>query len=166
MAPDWAATAVGHHCVWHACLGALTHVAWDLFTHDDRWGPRHIGWLRSEAVSVLGHSVTWAKVLQYASHTVGPVVAVLLLVRILRSGEFLRWYGIVDDLSTGGRPLGSIRFVMVTVIGVVAGGAWAALGDGLPAQIVRVSMGLAAGLVAASLVCRRVVADGRTATRG
>jgi hypothetical protein len=142
-----------------ACLGALTHVAWDLFTHNDRWGPRHIGWLRSEAVSLLGHSVTWAKVLQYASHTLGSAVAVLLLARILRSGDLLRWYGI-DDSRTGDRRPGSIRFVIVTIIGTLAGGAWAAMGHGLPAQIIRLTIGLAVGLVVASLVCRRVVAVG------
>ena len=67
--PPVATTAVS------AALGALSHVGWDLFTHNDRWGPRHIGWLRAEAVSLLGHSLTWAKVLQYASHTLGSVVA-------------------------------------------------------------------------------------------
>ena len=152
--PPFATTAFS------AALGALTHVAWDLFTHNDRWGPRHISWLRSEAFSVIGHSVTWAKVLQYASHTLGSAVAVLLLARMLRSGELLRWYGVVSDPGTLGRHEGFTRFVIVTLIGVVAGGSWAALGDGLPAQTIRVSVGLAVGLVAASLVCRRVVAVG------
>jgi hypothetical protein len=141
-----------------AALGALTHVGWDLFTHNDRWGPRHIGWLRSEAVSLVGHSVTWAKVLQYASHTLGSAVAVLLLAKMLRSGELLRWYGMISDPGIVGHRLGTIRFVVVAMLGTIAGGAWAAMGDGLPAQIVRVSIGLGAGLVAASLVCRPVVA--------
>jgi len=85
---------------------------------------------------------------------------VLLLARILRSGELLRWYGVATDPGSVGHRLGSTRFVIVTVIGTIAGGAWAAMGDGLPAQIIRVSIGLAAGLVAASLVCRRVVTAG------
>ena len=143
-----------------AALGALTHVAWDLFTHNDRWGPQHIGWLRSEALSLAGHSVTWAKVLQYGSHTLGSAVAVLLLTRILRSGELLRWYGMATVRGSVGHRPGSTRFVIVTVIGTIAGGAWAAMGDGLPAEIIRVSIGLAAGLVAASLVCRRAAAAG------
>jgi hypothetical protein len=99
-------------------------------------------------------------VLQYASHTLGSVVAVLLLARILRSGELLRWYGVVSDPGTVGHRHGAIRFAIVTIIGTIAGGAWAATGDGLPAQIIRVSIGLAVGLVVASLLCRRVVAVG------
>jgi hypothetical protein len=152
--PPWASTAVS------AALGALTHVAWDLLTHNDRWGPRHIGWLRSEAVSLVGHSITWAKVLQYASHALGSAVAVLLLARILRSGELLRWYGMAIEPGTVGHRPGVSRFVIATVIGTFAGAGWAAMADGFPAQIIRVSIGLAVGLVAGSLVCRRVVAVG------
>jgi hypothetical protein len=136
-------------------VGALTHVAWDVFTHDGDWGPRHIAWLRSTAVEVAGHSLSWAKVLQYASHVGGALVSVYLLSRILRSGSLLRWYGVaaVDDAPA---PEGTVRFWTVTAAGLLAGTAWSAMGEpGLPGQIIRVSLGVAVGLVAASVACAR-----------
>lgn len=144
-------------------IGALTHVAWDLFTHGNRWGPRHIGWLRTQVVSIAGHGITSAKALQYASHTLGSVGAVLLLSQLLRSGSLLRWYGrersqVIEPAPSGGRD----RFVVLTALGTLGGGVWAAVGDpGLPAQIIRLSLGLAAGLAAASMACRRFVDEVR-----
>lgn len=46
--------------------------------------------------------------------------------------------------------------VVATVFGVVAGGLWAMGDPGLPAVITRLSLGLAAGLVAGSVACRRL----------
>lgn len=134
-----------------AALGALTHVVWDLFTHDDRWGPRHIGWLRSTAFHVVGHQVTWAKVLQYASHVGGSVAAVLLLAQLLRSGRFR---------NDSAAHEGWVRFWLLTVLGTLAGAAWALAGESWPAaRIIRVSLGLAAGLCAGSVACRRFMVD-------
>jgi hypothetical protein len=150
--PPWTMTVVS------AGFGALTHVVWDLFTHDGDWGPRNIAWLRSRALIALGHHLSWADVLQLASHVVGAVVATYLLSRILRSGSFRRWYGLAPD--AGGReddappPAGVARFWAITAVGLFGGLAWAAAGDpGLPGRIIRVSLGLAIGLVAASAAC-------------
>jgi hypothetical protein len=52
-----------------AVLGSLTHVTWDAFTHDGRWGTRHIGWLHD-----LHHGHTGAEWAQYASSAIGLVV--------------------------------------------------------------------------------------------
>lgn len=143
-----------------ACLGAVTHVVWDLFTHDDRWGPQHIGGLRSEAVSLVGHSITWAKLLQFASHALGSIVALRLLARILRSGALLRWYGVRNAPGPVGHRAGSTRFVAVTVIGTAAGGVWAAMGHGVPAKINPRQHRLGGWTDRHSLVCRRAVATG------
>lgn len=142
-----------------AALGAATHVAWDLFTHDDRWGPQHIGWLRATALSLAGHSISWAKVLQYTGHTLGSLGAVLLLAQLLRSGSLLRWYGADLGAVAGPAPSrGRTRFVVLTTLGTLGGAGWAALGDpGPAARIIRVSLGFAAGLVVASVACRRFV---------
>ena len=137
-------------------VGALTHAVWDLFTHDGSWGPRHIAWLRSTAVEVAGHSQTWAGMLQYASHVGGALVSVYLLSRILRSGSLLRWYGVVAADDDAPPPQGMVRFWTVAAAGLLAGTAWAAVGEpGLPGQIIRVSLGVAVGLVAASAACAR-----------
>ncbi len=53
-------------------VGAATHVLWDSFTHDGRWGVRHVDWLAQPHASVAGY--TWA---QLASSVAG-----LLLVAI------------------------------------------------------------------------------------
>ena len=163
--PGLATTAVS------AFLGALTHVVWDLFTHDWQWGPQHVAWLRASAPSILGRPMTWAGMLQYASTGVGGLVAVVLLARILRTGALLQWYGLrADDPLLVGRPSGGfVRFWTLVLIGGGAGLAWAAAGDpGMPGRIIRLSLGAAAGVVAASAACAghgRVPA-GSVTTRG
>ncbi|MBS4754613.1 DUF4184 family protein [Nocardioides sp. zg-ZUI104] len=63
-----------------ACLGALTHVGWDSFTHADRWGTSRIAWLREEHAGLLG--AQWA---QYGSGVVGSAVLGWYLVHLVRS---------------------------------------------------------------------------------
>jgi hypothetical protein len=131
-----------------AALGAFSHVAWDLFTHNDRWGPRHIAWLRSTALSVAGHHLTWAKVLQYTSHVLGSIVALVLLAQILRSGakdDACEW-----TATTSGRGL----LLAMTAVGTVAGGVWAMGDPGLPAMIIRLSLGVFAGVVSGCVMLR------------
>lgn len=139
-----------------ALVGALTHVTWDLFTHDDRWGPQHIAWLRSPAVSWFGHEIGWAEALQMAGHVVGAVLALWLLSRILTSGSFRGWYGFSADVvaPSRGRAAGAVRFWAITALGALAGVGASAYGDPpIPGRIIRSSLGLAAGLVAASVAC-------------
>ncbi len=50
-------------------LGALTHVAWDSFTHAGRWGQRNLPWLNTAA---LGHPAYWW--LQLVSSVAGLAV--------------------------------------------------------------------------------------------
>ena len=140
-----------------ALAGALTHVVWDLFTHDERWGARHVALLRAVAISALGHDLTWATLLQYAGHTVGAAVAAFLLARLLRSGSLWRWYGLEPDPGAGSAAApnaGRLRFWTVTLLGTAGGAAWAIAGaSGLPALVVRFSFGVAAGLFVGSLLC-------------
>lgn len=63
-----------------ASIAAFTHVAWDSFTHPDRWGSEHIDWLRTEHLGLLG--AAWA---QYVSGVVGLVVVCAWAVVELRS---------------------------------------------------------------------------------
>jgi hypothetical protein len=57
---DWALAGVG------VLVGAASHVLWDAFTHDDRWGVRQIGWLQEIHAGLPGY-----KIAQYASGVVG-----------------------------------------------------------------------------------------------
>lgn len=63
-----------------AVVGSLTHLAWDSFTHADRWGVVHLAWLRADLGPVPGYK--WA---QYASGVLGMAVVVAAIVADLRS---------------------------------------------------------------------------------
>lgn len=73
-------------------IGALSHVAWDSFTHAGGWGVRHLP-LLAETVSIAGLQLAWFKVLQHGSTVVG-----LTLVAVWAR----RWIG--------GRPAAARRY--------------------------------------------------------
>jgi hypothetical protein len=61
-------------------LGSLTHVAWDAFTHINRWGYQHISWLRETHGGHVGYDWT-----QYGSSVFGlGVVAIWAVVELRR----------------------------------------------------------------------------------
>jgi hypothetical protein len=61
-------------------VGAATHVAWDSFTHEERWGVRRIAWLRGEHEGWARYH--WAQAL---STTIGfAIVASWSLRTVLR----------------------------------------------------------------------------------
>ncbi len=53
-------------------FGALTHVVWDELTHWNRWGYRHIAWLRHSHAGLAG-----VELAQYTSSLVGAAILVL-----------------------------------------------------------------------------------------
>jgi hypothetical protein len=61
-------------------VGALTHVVWDAFTHEGRWGPRHVPWLAQMHGPLTGYG--WA---QYASGALGAMVIVICWYRWMSS---------------------------------------------------------------------------------
>lgn len=63
-----------------AVLGSLSHVVWDAFTHGDRWGVAHVGWLQAEHGPLPGHR--WA---QYVSGVFGLAVVLAAALAHLRS---------------------------------------------------------------------------------
>ncbi|GAA0261334.1 hypothetical protein GCM10009539_53650 [Cryptosporangium japonicum] len=71
-----------------ALAGAWSHVAWDSFTHDGRWGARRVPWLAS-AHHVGGRPVSGAVLAQHTSTVVGGLVGLVLLSRVLR--ELPEW---------------------------------------------------------------------------
>jgi hypothetical protein len=62
-----------------AVIAAAIHVFWDLFTHADRWGGRHVDWLQSDHLGLAG--IKWA---QYVSGVVGLLVVGWAVVAHLR----------------------------------------------------------------------------------
>lgn len=59
-----------------AVLGSLTHVAWDAFTHQGRWGVRHVAWLQDTHGPLPGQQ--WA---QFGSGVLGLLVVGGALIR-------------------------------------------------------------------------------------
>lgn len=102
-------------------VGALTHVLWDAFTHEDRWGPRHVTWLAHTHGALTGYK--WA---QYASGALGAVVIVVC---------WYRWMSRRTLRTDQPRATGRVRFALrlTATLGVVAVGiaGVANLGDGV-----------------------------------
>ena len=52
-------------------LGAVTHLVWDSFTHENARGVRMLSVFDGLGLSMAGHSLTWYRFLQHASSVVG-----------------------------------------------------------------------------------------------
>jgi uncharacterized protein DUF4184 len=74
----WAGAAVG------ILLGALTHLVWDAFTHEESRGVRMFAALDDYGPGIGGHSLRLYAWLQYASSLLGLAVLVLALLLWLR----------------------------------------------------------------------------------
>ena len=145
-----------------ALAGAWSHVAWDSFTHDGRWGARNVRWLASTH-HVNGRPMTGASLAQYGCTLAGGVVSTVLLGRAL--GELPGWVSkegsdaqtvtAADDRPDAPAG-GGTRFWGAVAAGTAAGLAWAASGDRYPGPLViRISFGTAAGAVLGTIWARR-----------
>ncbi|GHD97704.1 DUF4184 family protein [Streptomyces alanosinicus] len=110
-----------------AVLGALTHVVWDAFTHEGRWGTRLIPAIERDRPAGLP-LFAW---LQYGSSVVGVVVIAVFTARALRRGPGEEAVGgptgAPPGVSLGAAP--SVPMLSARdrwVAGVVIGGAAAA----------------------------------------
>ncbi|NNM44810.1 DUF4184 family protein [Knoellia koreensis] len=132
---DWWWAAV---CV---VVGALTHVAWDAFTHWDGWVVRHLPVLREP---LLGPLATY-KVAQFASGVVGVLVVLWWVAKELRRAP------VTGDEPARSSPAERAAVWVVLVAGpaLVALGSWAQqLWSGAPAEVaafVAVTRGIGAG---------------------
>lgn len=64
-------------------LGAMTHIVWDAFTHDGRWGTELLPFLQ-ETLTVAGRSISGYKLFQYGSTMIGLPLLVILSIHYLR----------------------------------------------------------------------------------
>ncbi|HEV2703584.1 MAG TPA: DUF4184 family protein [Steroidobacteraceae bacterium] len=76
----WAAAALG------VLVGAITHLAWDAFTHEEGRGMRMLPELDDWAVAVHGHHLIGARLLQGISSILGLAIVALILIYALRRG--------------------------------------------------------------------------------
>jgi hypothetical protein len=78
---QWILTAGG------VLAGAVTHLTWDAFTHENARGIRMIPWLEEPAVDIGNHRVAGARLLQDGSSLIGLIVVVALVAYGLRTGR-------------------------------------------------------------------------------
>jgi hypothetical protein len=107
-----------------ACaLGALTHLLWDSFTHEGRWGERHVPWLSEQQGVLPGY--LWA---QYVSSVLGAVVLAVWVVRWWRTTPHAP-----ADRHVPASAIAALAVVAVaTVVGAVTGVIGARTADGAP----------------------------------
>jgi Domain of unknown function (DUF4184) len=136
--------------------GALTHLVWDAFTHENARGIRMIPWLEEPIVDIGNHRVAAVRLLQDGSSLIGLIIVLALV-----------WYGLRrgSEQAVPNRPLRPTErmvWVLIYVIAAIAlSDAWwllARLGEtghsfrGLTGSIAVAALrGLALALVATSL---------------
>jgi hypothetical protein len=137
-----------------AVIGAATHTIWDTFTHNNRWGARHVAFLR-EPLLFDNALFTTARLLQYVSHVVGAMITVGLLWLIAHRHLLAKWYGDAYttlppvEVSTAER----VWFWSLAAVGLVLGALFTLGGANVyTTDIIRMSLGFAAGVVVASFV--------------
>jgi hypothetical protein len=97
-------------------IGALTHVGWDAFTHENRYGTAHLEWLAASHGPLAGYR--WA---QYASGVFGGLVVLAWLSTWWRAGG--GWAGSAGGPAGAGDRLagpelpGWVRVGVLAVIG-------------------------------------------------
>jgi Domain of unknown function (DUF4184) len=76
--------------IWAGCgvlAGAVTHLVWDAFTHENARGVRMIPWLEEPVVDIGTHRVMAVRLLQDGSSLIGLVIVVALVWYGLRRGR-------------------------------------------------------------------------------
>ncbi len=130
-------------------LGALSHGAWDSFTHESHWGVREFPALNTPVS--LGHAgmTPWYAILQYASSVVGIAVVVAVLWHWVAKQPPAARTIPPGQLAWRLRELGIL--VLVTIASAVANAARGA-GHGLTWTLGLAAVGGMSALVVAVLV--------------
>jgi hypothetical protein len=134
-------------------VGAASHALWDTFTHDGRWGWRHVALLREHVATINGRTFSVARTLQYTSHVLGAALTIALLYVIANRGLLHHWYGrLFDDLPPVVLLMRQrITFWAIVAVGLLVGVAWSQLAaGGFATQVIRTSIGAGVGVVVAS----------------
>ena len=132
-----------------AVVGVITHIVWDMFTHNFRWGAEHIAWLR-EPVTIAGHTMSHAQLLQQISTVGGAIVTVLLLALVGHRRAALGWRQ-QDRVVLPARV--DWRVLAVTFVAAVVGLLWAHKAHhDLASGINRLALTTGAGFVASAAV--------------
>jgi hypothetical protein len=146
---------------WAACgvvAGAVTHLVWDAFTHENARGVRMIPWLEEPVVDIGTHRVIAVRLLQDGSSLIGLVVVVMLVwygfrrgrgqtvvgTRLLRPSERHAWM----LTSVGAAIASSVAWLIWARIGEPSLHSATAIATGIAVSALR---GLASALLVTSL---------------
>ena len=106
--------------------GAVTHLVWDAFTHENARGIRLIPWLEDPVVEIGTHHMAGVQVLQDGSSLLGLIIVIGVV-----------WYGLRRgrEIPVPSRPLGSaerrvwVAIYVIAVLGLsIAWWLWARVG--------------------------------------
>jgi hypothetical protein len=142
--------------------GALTHLVWDAFTHENARGVRMIPWLEEPIVEIGNHHMAGVRLLQDGSSLFGLVVVIGLICYGLRAGS---------EPPVPSRPLRPVErhawvtaYIIAAIALTVAWLLWARMGEPptrshMPVAY-RVAIAALRGL-ATALLCTSLALDGR-----
>lgn len=92
------------------CLGSMTHVFWDAFSHDGAWGVERLSIL-SEGVFVAGRFIPGYKLLQYGSSLIGlPILGLVTW----------RWLCSLPDSQVPSASLSGSQRFWILVLGALS----------------------------------------------
>jgi hypothetical protein len=146
--------------------GALTHLVWDAFTHENARGVRMIPWLEEPVVEIGNHHMGAVRLLQDGSSLFG-LAAVLGLV----------WYGLRRgrEAAVPGRPLRPaerllwvLAYVGAAIALSVAWWRWARVGEAPGHSYKALATGIAVAALrglATALLCTSLALDWRLRAR-
>jgi hypothetical protein len=118
---QWLLAACG---IW---AGAVTHLCWDAFTHENARGVRMIPWLEEPIVEIGNHHVAVVRLLQDGSSLIGLVAVLGLVFYGLRRGHEQRVP--TRPLGTAERRVWVLIYVLAAVALSVAWFLWARAGE-------------------------------------
>jgi hypothetical protein len=131
---QWVLAAVG------VLAGAVTHLVWDAFTHENARGVRMIPWLE-EPVDIGSHRMGGVRLLQDGSSLIGLVIVGVLVLYALRRGRAAPVPGrLLQPPQRWGWDL-----AYITAAPILSGGWWllARLGEPVGHSVKAVATGIA-----------------------
>jgi hypothetical protein len=134
--------------------GAVTHLSWDAFTHENARGVRMIPWLEEPIVEIGNHHMAGVRLLQDGSSLIGLVVVLALVFYGLRRGR--EQPVLTRPLGTAERRLWLLAYVLGAVALSVAWYLWARAGESAAQHSRAVANGVAVAALrglASILVC-------------
>jgi hypothetical protein len=142
--------------------GAVSHLVWDAFTHENARGVRMIPWLEEPIVEIGNHHVGVVRIMQDGSSLFGLIVVIGLVLYGLRAGSEAP---VPNRLLQPAERRAWVAAYIVAAIGLsVAWLLWARVGEPLGRSRVLLAYGIAVAALrglATALLLTSLALDGR-----